>query len=109
MYAIRSYYVYAALSVGAPEKQISFAVPTGNFGNIFAGFVAKKMGLPIKKLIVASNKNDILPRFFEKGIMEQKEVSPSLSPSMDIQVSSNFERLLFEMSDRNPSAIKDYT
>ncbi len=102
------YYFYAALAVNAPDKEVSFAVPTGNFGNIFAGYVAKKMGLPIKKLIVASNKNDILPRFFENGVMEQKEVSPSLSPSMDIQVSSNFERLLFEVSDRDADVITDY-
>jgi len=95
------YYFYAALKLGAPEKKVSFSVPTGNFGNILAGWIAMKMGLPIEKLICASNKNDILTRFFHTGRMERKDVSPSLSPSMDIQVSSNFERLLFEILDRD--------
>ena len=74
---------------------IDFVVPTGNFGNVYAGFYAKKMGLPIGKLVVASNKNDILTRFFESGKMEVLKSQKSLSPSMDIQVSSNFERLLY--------------
>ncbi len=91
------YYFRAALALGAPDREVSFAVPTGNFGNIFAGYAAKRMGLPIKKLMLGSNENDILPRFLETGIMEKREVKPSISPSMDIQVSSNFERLLFEM------------
>ena len=95
------YYFASALRVGAPDKSVAFSVPTGNFGNVFAGWVAKQMGLPIEKFIVASNRNDILTRFFESGQMRRDGVTPSLSPSMDIQVSSNFERLLFEMLDRD--------
>ena len=95
------YYFASALRVGAPDKSVAFSVPTGNFGNVFAGWVAKQMGLPIEKFIVASNRNDILTRFFESGEMRRDGVTPSLSPSMDIQVSSNFERLLFEMLDRD--------
>ncbi len=101
------YYFYSALKLGSPEKKVSFSVPTGNFGNILAGWIAKQMGLPIEKLICASNKNDILTRFFNTGKMERKRVSPSLSPSMDIQVSSNFERLLFEILDRDTKKIND--
>ena len=95
------YYFASAFKVGAPETSVAFSVPTGNFGNVFAGWVAKQMGLPIEKLIIASNRNDILTRFFETGQMKRDGVSPSLSPSMDIQVSSNFERLLFEMTGRD--------
>lgn len=95
------YYFASALKVGAPEVPVAFSVPTGNFGNVFAGWVAKQMGLPIEKFIIASNRNDILTRFFETGVMSRDEVSPSLSPSMDIQVSSNFERLLFEALGRD--------
>ena len=95
------YYFASAFKVGAPEKSVAFSVPTGNFGNVFAGWVAKQMGLPIEKLIIASNRNDILTRFFETGQMKRDGVAPSLSPSMDIQVSSNFERLLFEMTGRD--------
>ena len=89
------YYVYAALNLGAPERTLSFAVPTGNFGNVFAAYVAKRMGLPISKLAIGTNKNDILARFFDSGKMSTDVVSPSIAPSMDIQISSNFERLLF--------------
>ncbi len=95
------YYFSAALVLGVPKQKVAFSVPTGNFGNVFAGYVAMQMGLPIERLIVASNQNDILTRFFEQGSMQREEVNPSLSPSMDIQVSSNFERLLFELLDRN--------
>ncbi|HCP17773.1 MAG TPA: threonine synthase, partial [Alphaproteobacteria bacterium] len=95
------YYVTSVLALGGLEKPISFAVPTGNFGNIFAGYAAMKMGLPIKQFICASNCNDILTRFFDTGVMERRMVEPSLSPSMDIQVSSNFERLLFELLGRD--------
>jgi len=95
------YYFFAALKLGAPDKEVSFAVPTGNFGNVYAGYVARCMGLPVKRLIIGSNRNDILTRFFESGVMETHEVTPSLSPSMDIQVSSNFERLLFDLFDRD--------
>ena len=98
------YYFASALKVGAPETSVAFSVPTGNFGNVFAGWVAQQMGLPIEKFIVASNRNDILTRFFETGVMSRDGVSPSLSPSMDIQVSSNFERLLFEMLGRDGKA-----
>ena len=95
------YYFASALKVGAPEQAVAFCVPTGNFGNVFAGWVAAKMGLPVEKFIVASNRNDILTRFFATGTMQRRSVDPSLSPSMDIQVSSNFERLLFELLDRD--------
>ncbi|MBI0065737.1 threonine synthase [Commensalibacter sp. M0134] len=95
------YYIYAALCLGAPDREISFTVPTGNFGNILAAWTAKKMGLPIRFLGVASNHNDILTRFLLNNDMSIQEVKPSLSPSMDIQISSNFERLLFELLDRD--------
>ena len=80
------------------QEKISYVVPTGNFGNVYAGYVCKQMGLPIDKLVVCSNKNDILTRFFENGVMEIKDSVKTLSPSMDIQVSSNFERLLYDYS-----------
>jgi threonine synthase len=82
-------------------------VPTGNFGNVFAGYAAKRMGLPIDRLVVASNANDILARFFESGELAIESVTPTLSPSMDIQVSSNFERLLFEAADRDGALVRD--
>ncbi|MCV6547814.1 MAG: threonine synthase [Cohaesibacter sp.] len=100
------YYFTAALSLGAPYRQVSFTVPTGNFGDIFAGFVAKQMGLPIDKLVIATNQNDILARTLESGSYEVNGVNPSVSPSMDIQVSSNFERLLFELYGRDSEAVK---
>ncbi len=99
------YYFWSALSVGAPHRLVAFSVPTGNFGNVFAGFVAQRMGLPISKFIVGSNSNDILTRFFETGAMTQQGVVATLSPSMDIQVSSNFERLLFESLHRDGAAV----
>ncbi len=95
------YYVYAALNLGAPEREVAVAVPTGNFGNILAAWAAKQMGLPIAKFIVASNRNDILVRFLNANDMSVQGVEPSLSPSMDIGVSSNFERLLFEFLGRD--------
>ena len=100
------YYFYSALKIGVPDKEIVFSVPTGNFGNILAGWMAKKIGLPISKLICGSNQNDILTRFFNNGIMERKNVLPSYSPSMDIQVSSNFERLLYEINERDTNKVK---
>ena len=100
------YYFYSALKVGAPDQEVAFSVPTGNFGNILAGWMAKKIGLPISNLICGSNQNDILTRFFNNGVMERKNVNPSFSPSMDIQVSSNFERLLFEILDRDAIKVK---
>ncbi len=99
------YYVHAALSLGAPDRAVSFAVPTGNFGNVFAAWAARQMGLPIRRLIVGSNRNDILTRFFSSGKMEKANVHATLSPSMDIQVSSNFERYLFELYDRDGFAV----
>ena len=100
------YYFWAALAVGAPDRKVAFSVPSGNFGNIFSAYAAESLGLPIEKLIIATNKNDILSRFFNSGIMEIREVQPSLSPSMDIQVSSNFERLLFDLCDRDGPVTK---
>ena len=103
------YYVHAALQVGgqagAPGRPVSFAVPTGNFGNVFAGYAARQCGLPACRLIVGSNANDILTRFFRHNAMEIRGVTPTLSPSMDIQVSSNFERLLFDLLDRDGAAV----
>jgi len=99
------YYFYAACALGAPRRKVSFCVPTGNFGDIFAGFVAKKLGLPIEKLVIATNVNDILHRTLETGAYELRDVMPSQSPSMDIQVSSNFERLLFEAMGRDGEAV----
>ena len=98
------YYVASALALGAPDREIAFSVPTGNFGNILAAWAARRMGLPVARLIVGSNRNDILTRFFLNNDMSMVPVEPSLSPSMDIQVSSNFERLLFELLDRDPVA-----
>jgi threonine synthase len=98
------YYAAAALALGAPDRDIAFAVPTGNFGNVLAAWAARRMGLPIRRLIVASNRNDILARFLADNDMSIEGVEPSLSPSMDIQVSSNFERLLFELLDRDAAA-----
>ena len=89
------YYFWSYFKVEKNLVPINYVVPTGNFGNVYAGFVSKYMGLPIKKLIVGSNKNDILTRFFSSGEMKKEKVNESLSPSMDIQVSSNFERLIY--------------
>lgn len=95
------YYFWAALKLGAPGRAVAFAVPTGNFGNVYAGYAAHRMGLPVAQLIVGSNRNDILTRFFDSGVMDIQSVHPTLSPSMDIQVSSNFERLLFDLLGRD--------
>jgi threonine synthase len=95
------YYAAAAVALGAPDRPVGFSVPSGNFGNIFAGYVARQMGFDIAPLIVGANRNDILARFFKTGRMEMSGVEPSLSPSMDIQVSSNLERLLFDLFDRD--------
>jgi len=99
------YYFAAAAALGAPNQSVAFAVPSGNFGNVFAGYVARRMGLPIKRLVVATNSNDILARFFASGRYETAPVMPTVSPSMDIQVSSNFERLLFDLYDRDGKAV----
>ena len=95
----------AGLALGAPDREVAFVVPTGNFGNVYAGYVARQLGLPVGKLVVAANRNDILARFFASGAMQMEGVQPSLSPSMDIQVSSNFERLLFDLLDRDGAAV----
>ena len=99
------YYFHAALALGGPDRAVAFSVPTGNFGNVFAADVARRMGLPIKRLYVGSNRNDILTRFLETGEMAAAPVEPTLSPSMDIQNSSNFERLLFELHGRDGDAV----
>ncbi|MSP83931.1 MAG: threonine synthase [Alphaproteobacteria bacterium] len=99
------YYVTAAVALGAPHRPVGFAVPTGNFGNVFAGYAARRMGLPIDRLIVATNANDILVRFLATGRYQPEGVVPTLSPSMDIQVASNFERLLFECHGRDAAAV----
>jgi threonine synthase len=99
------YYFSSAVSLGAPDRKVSFTVPTGNFGDIFAGYIAKRMGLPIERLVVATNQNDILHRCLTTGGYVTDSVTPSISPSMDIQVSSNFERALFDAYDRDGNAV----
>ena len=99
------YYFYAAVRLGAPERPVAFAVPTGNFGDVFAGYVAAKMGLPVARLIVATNVNDILHRALGEGDYSVGTVTPTAAPSMDIQVSSNFERLLFDLHGRDGRAL----
>jgi len=99
------YYFYAALNLGGPDRQVAFSVPTGNFGDIFAGYLAKKMGLPIGQLVVATNQNDILHRVLSKNLYEKQPLAHTLSPSMDIVVSSNFERLLFDLYDRDGASL----
>ena len=100
------YYMTSAVALGAPHRAVSFAVPTGNFGDVLAGWFAKRMGLPIDRLIVATNENDILARALASGEYRPAGVKPTQSPSMDIQVSSNFERLLFEALDRDDAALR---
>ena len=99
------YYFYAAVRLGAPDRAVAFSVPTGNFGDVFAGFVAAKMGLPVARLIVATNVNDILHRALSSGDYSCGTVTPTATPSMDIQVSSNFERLLFDLGGRDGAAM----
>jgi threonine synthase len=100
------YYFTSAVALGAPARPVTFTVPTGNFGDIFAGYVAKRMGLPVRSLHIAANVNDILARTLKTGIYEVREVHATASPSMDIQVSSNFERLLFEAGGRDAPAVR---
>jgi len=100
------YYFTAAVALGAPHRRVAFTVPTGNFGDIYAGYVASRMGLPVDRLVVATNVNDILARTFATGSYELRDVMATTSPSMDIQVSSNFERLLFEAYDRDAKSIR---
>ena len=99
------YYVTAAVALGAPRRPVSFSVPTGNFGDIYAGHVARHMGVPISALVIATNENDILHRTLQTGRYERQSVHPSIAPSMDIQVSSNFERLLWELYDNDAGAV----
>jgi threonine synthase len=100
------YYFTAAVALGAPHRKVAFTVPTGNFGDVYAGYVAKRMGLPIDRLVVATNVNDILARTFATGAYELRDVVATTSPSMDIQVSSNFERLLFDAYGRDAAAVR---
>ena len=102
------YYFWAALRLGAPDRQVSFAVPTGNFGDIYAGYLAKCMGLPVNQLVVATNRNDILHRFISQNEYSISDVSATYSPSMDILVSSNFERYLFDLFGRDARALTDF-
>ena len=99
------YYFSSAVALGAPHREVSFTVPTGNFGDIFAGYIAKRMGLPIDRLVIATNQNDILHRAITTGRYDTSIVEPTITPSMDIQVSSNFERALFDAYDRDGYAI----
>ncbi len=101
------YYFSASLAVGGPHRPVAFSVPTGNFGDIFAGYLAKQMGLPISQLVVATNRNDILHRAIAGNDMSKSQLVHTLSPSMDIMVSSNFERMLFDIYDRDGAAISD--
>ena len=100
------YYVYAAVRLGGLERPLAFAVPTGNFGDVYAGTIAKAMGLPIHRLIAATNSNDIVARFLGSGTYRKGNVMPTTSPSMDIQVASNFERLLFDLEGRDPDRLR---
>tara|TARA_R100000900_G_scaffold145727_3_gene132466 strand:+ start:14343 stop:15740 length:1398 start_codon:yes stop_codon:yes gene_type:complete len=99
------YYFYAGLALGAPGRPVAFSVPTGNFGDIFAGYLARQMGLPVAQLIIATNRNDVLHRVMTSGSYGRQTLEHSLSPSMDITVSSNFERLLFDLYDRDGAAV----
>jgi threonine synthase len=99
------YYIAAGVALGAPARPVSFSVPTGNFGNVYAGHLARALGLPIERLIIGTNANDVLARYLSSGTMNVAPVVPSLSPSMDIQVASNFERLLFELKGRSGAGV----
>jgi len=101
------YYFWASLSLGGPQRKVSFSVPTGNFGDIFAGYLAHKMGLPIEQLVIATNQNDILHRCISDNDHSTRPLEQSLAPSMDIMISSNFERLLFDLYDRDGAAIAE--
>jgi len=101
------YFVTSAVALGAPARGVSYSVPTGNFGDIYAGHIARRMGLPVEMLVIATNENDILHRTLETGLYEKREVTPTIAPSMDIQVSSNFERLLHELFDGDGMAVAE--
>jgi threonine synthase len=101
------YYFWASLALGGPHRKVSFSVPTGNFGDIFAGYLANKMGLPIEQLVIATNQNDILHRCISDNDHSTQPLEQSLAPSMDIMISSNFERLLFDLYDRDGKQVAD--
>lgn len=101
------FYAWGRVSGGDTARRATFSVPTGNFGDIFAGYVASRMGLPVEKLILATNRNDILSRFINTGVYQAGEVHPTISPSMDIQVASNFERYLYYLLDEQPERVKE--
>ncbi len=100
------FYAWARVSGGDPARKVTFSVPTGNFGDIFAGYVARRMGLPVERLILATNQNDILSRFVNTGVYQAQAVHHTISPSMDIQISSNFERYLYFLMDEDPAKVK---
>lgn len=100
------YYFTSATALGAPDRAVSYSVPTGNFGDIYAGYIAKSMGLPINKLVIATNSNDILARTLQTGRYERGNVHATISPSMDIQVSSNFERMMFDLAQRDSDRVR---
>lgn len=100
------FHAWGRISGGDPARSVSFAVPTGNFGDVFAGFLARRMGLPIERLIIATNRNDILTRFVETGVYAKGEVYHTLSPAMDIQIASNFERYLYYLLDEDAGAVR---
>ena len=102
------YYFYAGVALGAPDKKAAFSVPTGNFGDIFAGYLAKEMGLPVAQLVIATNKNDILHRFMSQNKYEKHALNHTLSPSMDIMISSNFERALFDLGGKNAAELNQF-
>tara|TARA_B100001029_G_C14977349_1_gene403888 strand:- start:292 stop:1032 length:741 start_codon:yes stop_codon:yes gene_type:complete len=102
------YYFFSYFKIAKQNEKINFSVPTGNFGNIYSGYIAKKMGLPINKLIIATNKNDILKRVFTTGLYKPLNVMHTLSPSMDIQVASNFERLIFDLCSCDSNKVLNY-
>ncbi len=101
------YYVSTAVALGSPDRPVQFAVPTGNFGNVYASYAARRIGLPLEPSVIGSNHNDILPRALATGVLAAAPVTPTLSPSMDIQISSNFERYLFELFDRDAAAVTE--
>jgi threonine synthase len=100
------FYAWGRVSDGDAGREVSFSVPTGNFGDIFAGYMAQRMGLPVGRLILATNRNDILTRFVHTGVYQMGEVHPTITPSMDIQLASNFERFLFYLMDQDPAAVR---
>ena len=102
------YYIYASLALGGPHRSLAFSVPTGNFGDIFAGYLARQMGVPVQQLVVATNQNDILHRFISGNHYETGKLQHTLSPSMDITISSNFERLLFDLYGRHPDSVVQF-